>query len=50
MQMLRQARYGGRVVPVNPKAGTIFGYEAVTAIGARRAHAATAQHDGHAAG
>src|SRR5258708_20488017 len=34
MQMLRQAGYGGRVVPVNPKGGTIFGYESVTAIGA----------------
>ena len=34
MQMLRQASYGGRVVPVNPKGGTIFGYESVTAISA----------------
>jgi acyl-CoA synthetase (NDP forming) len=34
MQMLRQAGYGGRVVPVNPKGGTIFGYDSVTAIGA----------------
>ena len=34
MQMLRQAGYGGRVVPVNPKGGTIFGYESVTSIGA----------------
>lgn len=34
MQMLQRAGYGGRVVPVNPKGGTIFGYEAVTAIGA----------------
>ena len=34
MQMLRLAGYGGRVVPVNPKGGTIFGYEAVTSIGA----------------
>jgi len=33
MQMLRRAAYGGRVVPVNPKGGTIFGYEAVTEIG-----------------
>lgn len=33
MQMLRQARYGGRVVPVNPKGGTIFGYDSVTSIG-----------------
>lgn len=33
MQMLRQAGYGGRVVPVNPKGGTIFGYESVTSIG-----------------
>jgi acetyltransferase len=32
MQMLRQAGYGGRVVPVNPKGGTIFGYESVTSI------------------
>lgn len=34
MQMLRQAGYGGRVVPVNSKGGTIFGYESVTSIGA----------------
>ncbi|MBI3197332.1 MAG: CoA-binding protein [Rhodospirillales bacterium] len=34
MQMLRQAGYGGRVVPVNPKGGAIFGYDAVTSIGA----------------
>ncbi|MBN9085600.1 MAG: CoA-binding protein [Reyranella sp.] len=34
MQMLQRAAYGGRVVPVNPKGGTIFGYESVTAIGA----------------
>jgi acyl-CoA synthetase (NDP forming) len=34
MQMLRQAGYGGRVVPVNPKGGTIFGYDSVTSIGA----------------
>lgn len=34
MQMLRQAGYGGRVVPVNPKGGAIFGYESVTSIGA----------------
>jgi hypothetical protein len=34
MQMLRQAGYGGRAVPVNPKGGTIFGYESVTTIGA----------------
>ncbi len=34
MQMLRRAGYGGRVVPVNPKGGTIFGYEAVTGIAA----------------
>lgn len=34
MQMLRHAEYGGRVVPVNPKGGTIFGYDAVTSIGA----------------
>jgi acyl-CoA synthetase (NDP forming) len=32
MQLLRQAGYGGRVVPVNPKGGTIFGYEAVTSL------------------
>jgi len=34
MQMLQRAAYGGRVVPVNPKGGSIFGYEAVTSIGA----------------
>jgi len=34
MQMLRLAGYGGRVVPVNPKGGTIFGYPAVTNIAA----------------
>src|SRR5690242_5996491 len=34
MQMLSHAAYGGRVVPVNPKGGTIFGYEAVTSIDA----------------
>lgn len=34
MQMLRQAGYGGRVVPVNPKGGAIFGYDAVTSIAA----------------
>ncbi len=34
MQMLRQAGYGGRVVPVNPKGGTIVGYESVTSIAA----------------
>jgi len=34
MQLLRQAGYGGRVVPVNPKGGTIFGYESVTSIAA----------------
>ncbi len=32
MQMLQRARYGGRVVPVNPRGGTIFGYESVTSI------------------
>jgi acetyltransferase len=32
MQMLRLARYDGRVVPVNPRGGTVFGYEAVTSI------------------
>lgn len=34
MQMLQRAAYGGRVVPVNPRGGNIFGYEAVTSIGA----------------
>ena len=34
MQLLRQAGYGGRVVPVNPKGGTIFGYQSVTSIAA----------------
>ncbi len=34
MQMLSRAAYGGRVVPVNPKGGTIFGYDAVTSIAA----------------
>src|SRR5262245_61947453 len=34
MQLLRRAGYGGRVVPVNPRGGDIFGYEAVTSIGA----------------
>jgi acetyltransferase len=34
MQMLRLAGYGGRVVPVNPKGGAIFGYESVTSIAA----------------
>jgi hypothetical protein len=28
------AGYGGRVVPVNPKGGTIFDYESVTSIAA----------------
>jgi acetyltransferase len=32
MQMLRRAEYEGRVVPVNPRGGAIFGYEAVTSI------------------
>jgi acyl-CoA synthetase (NDP forming) len=32
MQMLQPAGYGGRVVPVNPKGGSIFGYQAVTSI------------------
>jgi acetyltransferase len=32
MQMLRQAGYSGRVVPVNPKGGQIFGYESVTSL------------------
>ncbi|HSI01295.1 MAG TPA: CoA-binding protein [Reyranella sp.] len=34
MQMLQRAAYGGRVVPVNPKGGTIVGYEAVTGVAA----------------
>jgi acyl-CoA synthetase (NDP forming) len=34
MQMLRQAGYGGRVVPVNPRGGSIFGYPAVPSIAA----------------
>jgi acetyltransferase len=34
MQLLRRAGYGGRVVPVNPKGGAIFGYESVTSIAA----------------
>ncbi|WIM14404.1 CoA-binding protein [Enhydrobacter sp.] len=34
MQMLRRAGYGGRVVPVNPRGGAIFGYESVTSIAA----------------
>ena len=34
MQMLRRAAYGGRVVPVNPRGGTIFGYASVTSIAA----------------
>ena len=34
MQMLRRAGYGGRVVPVNPRGGEIFGYQAVTSIAA----------------
>ncbi|MBV8413450.1 MAG: CoA-binding protein [Alphaproteobacteria bacterium] len=32
MQLLQRAAYGGRVVPVNPKGGSIFGYESVTSI------------------
>jgi predicted CoA-binding protein len=32
MQMLRQAGYGRRVMPVNPKGGTISGYDSVTLI------------------
>jgi acetyltransferase len=32
MQLLQRAAYGGRVVPVNPKGGSIFGYEPVTSI------------------
>jgi acetyltransferase len=34
MQMLRLAGYGGRVVPVNPRGGPIFGYESVSSIAA----------------
>jgi acyl-CoA synthetase (NDP forming) len=34
MQMLQRARYAGRVVPVNPRGGEIFGYQAVTSIAA----------------
>src|SRR5436309_10164416 len=34
MQMLGRAAYGGRVVPVNPRGGEIFGYPAVTSIAA----------------
>jgi acyl-CoA synthetase (NDP forming) len=34
MQLLRRAGYGGRVVPVNPRGGDIFGYGAVTSIAA----------------
>jgi len=36
MQLLRQAGYGGHMVPVNPKGGAKFGYEAVTSIGSHR--------------
>jgi acyl-CoA synthetase (NDP forming) len=36
MQMLHQAGYGGRAVPVNPKGGMIFGYESVTSIARHR--------------
>ncbi len=32
MQMLRIAGYRGRVVPVNPKGGEIFGYQAATSL------------------
>jgi len=32
MQMLQRAAYGGRVVPVNPRGGNIFGYDSVTSI------------------
>jgi acetyltransferase len=32
MQLIQRAAYGGRVVPVNPKGGAIFGYESVTSI------------------
>ncbi|MFO1079583.1 MAG: CoA-binding protein [Reyranellaceae bacterium] len=34
MQLLRRAGYGGRVVPVNPRGGAIFGYDSVTSIAA----------------
>jgi acyl-CoA synthetase (NDP forming) len=34
MQMLQRARYGGRVVPVNPRGGEIFGYQSVTSLAA----------------
>jgi acetyltransferase len=34
MQMLRQSRYGEHVVPVNPKGGTTFGFQLVTAVSA----------------
>jgi acetyltransferase len=32
MQLLRRAGYRGRVVPVNPRGGEIFGYQAATSI------------------
>jgi acyl-CoA synthetase (NDP forming) len=32
MQMLKIAGYQGRVVPVNPKGGEIFGYQAATSL------------------
>ncbi|MGE0254713.1 MAG: CoA-binding protein [Alphaproteobacteria bacterium] len=34
MQMIARAGYRGRVVPVNPRGGRIFGHDAVAAIGA----------------
>jgi len=34
MQMLRLAGYAGRVVPVNPRGGAIFGYQAVASVSA----------------
>jgi hypothetical protein len=50
MQLLRQAGYGGRVVPVNPKGGAIVGYESVPSIiarqgGALRHHGASGRSD-----
>lgn len=34
MQMIARSGYKGRVVPVNPRGGRIFGHDAVTSIGA----------------